>query len=264
MPQLSTADCGNPPHDDEPIRQCIERILNRINQVKSQLSSFFHFIQVLGLKQDVYTLISMIKSETNQTTSSSTTRADHRGQTTCPMSTRATRKCYTPQETINQVLQMCTLPRKPMVYATVRDSNADVIKVNKYCHRMKLLNAGDATRNDPVQLNVAPQDVRQSITLVTKSLCLLEHLLKLILIKHPSLKQNLEHLNNSDDSKSFNWLIRTHQLRRLINGIVEAVNRINNRRHVDRVLIHLRRRSTAKSMMYLIDQEKHKKSPWRL
>ncbi|TPP63738.1 hypothetical protein FGIG_01948 [Fasciola gigantica] len=268
MLHLPSADGGNSPEDTKPVRQCIRRILNRIDQVKLQLASFHLFIQVTGLKQDVYTLISLIRSETNQPTSCSGTRSDHRGQSSCSFSTpRTSRICYAPQETINQVLQLHVLPRKPIIYATFRDNSTDLIKANKYYHRTKSSNTSDnngINPNDTIQLNTSPHSVRQSITLVTKSLCVLEHLLKLILIKYPHLKQSLESLKSLDDQKSVSWLIRTHQLRRLTSGIVDAVDRINNRRHVDRVLIHLRRRSTAKSLMYLIDQEKHKKSRWRL
>ncbi|VDP91007.1 unnamed protein product [Echinostoma caproni] len=172
------------------------------------------------------------------------------------------------QDSINPVPKVKGLIRNPVVYTTLRDGCADLSKASKYCHRIKSSSTGDTNgpcSNETIQLTVSPHSVRQAITTASKSLSMLRHMLRMNLTVHSDPKQSADLPRGLNEiSKSLAGMPRGHQLRRIMNTIAEAAERINSRRHVDRVLIHLRRRSTAKSMMYLIDQERHKKSPWRL
>ncbi|KAF5401218.1 hypothetical protein PHET_05043 [Paragonimus heterotremus] len=171
------------------------------------------------------------------------------------------------QEALSQVLSINPLPTTPKVYLTTRTPTVELSKNNgKNTYGRAKLHIPDpnTTVPDVVQLPHTPSPIRLDITLATRYFCLLESLMKLVYTTHLQAKSpNPTETPGAADPINVS-LARIHQARRVLNRLCEVVDRINSRRNIDRILINLRRRSTAKSLMYMIDQERHKKSPWRI
>ncbi|CAL8076593.1 unnamed protein product [Calicophoron daubneyi] len=246
-------------YDYEQAWACTTRILECIERIKPQLACFHLFVRVDSLKQEFRYLAHLLHADLTRPCTRSASRLEKISTKGIFASARLKKSSVPAQEAVDKSLGLNILPRKQLVYATVRPNVGDVSKVVKHCNRLKqsLAEKTAIDPNDTAQVLPSYHTARMDINLATKSLCVLEGLTVLISTMLP------QQMHANEECNTY-VLSMIHQMRKMLNKIVETASRINNRRHVDRILIHLRRRSTAKSFIYLIDQEKHKKSPWRL
>ncbi|KAA3681888.1 uncharacterized protein DEA37_0001637 [Paragonimus westermani] len=240
----------------------VGRVLNCIRIIKSQLGCFYEFANLEPLRQEVKLLTNLLCVEVAKSNISfpSTKSGKMSPNSDCSSS-------MTAQEALSQVLSTTPLPATPKVYITTRTSALDASKnngKNSYGRAKLHIPDSNTTVPDLVQLPPTPNSVHLDITLATRSFCLLESLMKLVYTTHLQRKSpNPTETPGAIDPISMS-LVHIHQARRVLNQLREVIDRINNRRHVDRILINLRRRSTIKSLMYMIDQESNKNSPWRI
>ncbi|CAH8631367.1 unnamed protein product [Dicrocoelium dendriticum] len=250
---------------DKPIQECITRILQYIRQIKSQIGCFHQFINVEPLKKEFKTLTGLLRAGTNRVDTCDQDKIDgSRGQTETSVH-RQSKSAIPIHDVIASALALDSPSRKPTIYKTLQPVPAEVVKGSKAYGRAKV-NVPDIW-NPPAAvpeghlLPPMPNTFRLDIMLASRYLCLLESLMRLTQESRKSALQNP--INCAEDGK-YPLSLRLQHARQTLNRLIEAADRINGRKHVDRILIHLRRRSTAKSIMYMIDQERHRKAPWRM
>ncbi|TGZ58507.1 hypothetical protein CRM22_009604 [Opisthorchis felineus] len=235
--------------ESEQIVTCIKRILDSIRCIKPQLVCFYRSInlEVLGLQ--IKQLCSLLRSDSDS-------RAVKQDKTD-----------HSPPPGQDSLLSVCRtkfLVKKPTVYKIIRPTRYDSGKAHKTYGRAKV-NVGDNIVQENIQgvVNSATA-IRVDITHATKVLFVLEDLIRMLYRKYCKRRKTDIKVPNQTEVQATNNSHEISQVRRSFGSLSEYVTRINSRRHMDRILINLRRRSTANSLIYLIDQERHKKSPWRL
>ncbi|KAF7258690.1 hypothetical protein EG68_04006 [Paragonimus skrjabini miyazakii] len=255
---------------DELIVAHVRRVLDCIRMSKSQLGCFHEFFNLGPLRQEMKLLINLFRVELAKSNISFPNIKCGRKSTNSDCLSS-----MTVQEALSQVLLTNPLPATPKVYLTTRTPTVEVSKnhsKNMYGRAKLHIPDPNTSVPDVIQLPPTPSSIRSDITLAARYFCLLESLMKLVHTTHLQAKSpNPTETPKAADPISVS-LARIHQARRVLNRLsrrvlnrlCEVVDRINSRRHVDRILINLRRRSTAKSLMFMIDQERHKKSPWRI
>ncbi|KAG5446293.1 hypothetical protein CSKR_110332 [Clonorchis sinensis] len=235
--------------ESEQIVTCIKRILDSIRCIKPQLVCFYRSINLDVLGLQIKQLCSLLRSDSD----SRAVKQEKTDNSPPPG-----------QDSLSSVCRTKLPVKKPTVYKVIRPTRYDSGKAHKTYGRAKL-NMGDNIVQENIQgvVNSATA-IRVDITHATKMLCLLEDLIRMFHRKYCKRGKPDIKVPSQTDVPVSNSSREISQLRRTFGSLSECVSRINSRRHMDRILIHLRRRSTANSLIYLIDQERHKKSPWRL
>lgn len=239
-------------------------ILRCIFLLRHQLFSFYRFIDAGSLKQETKRLALLFTAEINHvpTIDSANCGKLVKGNSDDQKGSLET-NAYV-EDILDDLLSARTFPSIPRVYKV---KLPDASEQNGHCRpqsRPKLAASEKAVfnANRSLQCSNLSYCARFDIASVTKWLTLIE--LNLNLIQSSIAKPPLSDSNNCLDDETNNIpAIHVLKVKRLVNKVCDASERINGRRHIERILMNLRRRSATKELIYLIDQERLKKTRWK-
>ncbi|VDQ09194.1 unnamed protein product [Trichobilharzia regenti] len=254
--------------DYQKINDQLAKITEDLHELKSQLPSFYRFINIGGLKRNIKLLVNLCQtneSSLHNTTSGTNSRTDR-------MSAHFKLEDYNclsvEQDSVSDTFHSGEIKHTPTVYSTCTVQTGDTPKWRKLCGRAKLSAVEQLiyNANQTLQVSMTPHNIRYGINSVCQEIYTLQILLENLKVLTQKLIDSQSRNEKSVDYEGVNKFLRSNTLkmRKIMLRLVEYVEKINNRRFIDRILLHLRRRSTASYFLYLIDQEKGEKAKWKI
>ncbi|CAH8846600.1 unnamed protein product [Trichobilharzia szidati] len=254
--------------DYQKINDQLIKITEDLHELKSQLPSFYRFINIGALRRDIKLLVNLCQTNDSPLTTSGTNSRTDRMSAHCKLEDYTCLSAE--QDSVSDTFHSEEMIKHtPTVYSTCTvQTGTDTPKWRKLCGRAKLSTAEQliSNANQTLQVSITPHNIRYGINSVCQEIYTLQILLENLKILTQKVIDSQRKMEKAVDYDGLNNFLHSNALkmRKIMLRLVEYVEKINNRRFIDRILLHLRRRSTASYFLYLIDQEKGEKAKWKI
>ncbi|CAH8288371.1 unnamed protein product [Heterobilharzia americana] len=236
----------------------IIKIIEDIHDFKFQLSSFYKFINIITLKRDIRFLVNLCQTDESLFKASRLS-----SRQSVQLKLEYCKSLSSKQEYLPCTIQLTGVKHYPTIYSTLTVQTGDISRWRKLMSRTKLSTSEQLVfrANQSLQVPVTSHN----ITCVIHSTCQEIHMLQTILEYLEILTEQVigsENRNvNTIDYNDLNNLLCDNVIHicKIMSRLVEYVSRINNRRFMDRIIVHLRHKCTANFFIYLIGKERSRR-----